>query len=174
MNVILNMSMSLNGMVARENDSTDFLTHGEWLRFVELAHQTHALVWGRRTHEIVRGYGEPVLHGFDGLARIVVSRDPNFPLELGWQVATSPQQALALLTSAGQTQVLLGGGPRLNRAFACTGLINQVIIFMDSVIVGRGIPLFAPEVFDLHLHLLDLKQVHEEIVQLRYQVGSTV
>ena len=170
MNVILNMSMSLNGLVARENNSTDFLTHGEWPMFVELAHQRGALMWGRKTHEIVRGYGEAVLHGFDGIVRIVISRAPNFPLEPDWQLATSPQQALALLTTLGQTQVVLGGGASLNTAFAQAGLIDQIVIFIDSVVVGRGVTIFAPEAFDLHLHLLEIKQVHDEVVQLSYQV----
>jgi len=170
MNVILNMSMSLNGMVARENDSTDFLAHDEWLLFVELARKTGAIVWGRKTHEIIRGYGEQVLHSFDGLVRIVISNDPQFPLEVGWQVATSPQQAIALLTSAGHAQALLGGGASLNAAFARAGLINDVVVNMESVIVGCGVPLFAPQDFDLRLGLLEMKQVRDEVVQLRYQV----
>lgn len=170
MNIILNMSMSLNGMAARENNSTDFLTHGEWLLFVELARQTGAIMWGRKTHEIIRGYGEQVLHGFDGLIRIVISHDPHLPLEPDWQVATSPQQALDILNTTSQTQALLGGGASLNTAFARAGLIDQVIINMDSVIVGRGVSLFAPQTFDLCLHLLEMKQVHDEVVQLRYQV----
>ena len=170
MNIILNMSMSLNGMAARENDSTDFLAHGEWLLFVELARQTGAIVWGRKTHEIIRSYGEQALHSFDGLVRIVISHNPHLFLEPDWQVATSPQQALALLTTLGQTQALLGGGASLNTAFARASLINEIVVNIDSVIVGCGVPLFAPETFDLRLHLLEMKQVHDEVVQLRYQV----
>jgi dihydrofolate reductase len=170
MNLILNMSMSLNGMAARENDSTDFLAHGEWLLFVELARQTGAIVWGRKTHEIIRGYGEQVLQGFDGLVRIVISHDSHLPLEVGWQIATSPQQAIDLLTSASQAQALLGGGASLNTAFARAGLINEVVINMESVIVGCGVPLFASQDFDLRLGLLEMKQVRDEVVQLRYQV----
>ncbi len=58
MNRILHRAISLNGMVARENDDTDFLAHDNWDIFVELAHQTGAMILGRKTHEIVRTYGE--------------------------------------------------------------------------------------------------------------------
>jgi dihydrofolate reductase len=166
------MTATLNGLVARENDSTNCFTHGEWLMFTGLVHETGALIWGRRTHEIVRGYGEAVLNGFDGLTRIVVSHNQNFALEPGWQLATSPQQAFSLLATSGQTQAVLGGGASLNTAFAQEKLINEVVVFMDSVIVGRGVPMFAPAVFDLHLHLLELNKVHEEVVKLRYQVSA--
>jgi dihydrofolate reductase len=170
MKIILNMSMSLNGMAARENDSTDFLAHGEWLLFVELARQTGAIVWGRKTHEIIRGYGEQVLHSFDGLVRVVISNNPHFHVEPGWHIATSPQQALDVLATAGQTQVLLGGGASLNTAFARASLINEVVVNMESVIVGCGVSLFAPQDFDLRLHLLEIKQMGDEVVQLRYRV----
>jgi dihydrofolate reductase len=174
MKVILSMSMSLNGIVARENNSTDFLNHGEWPLFVELARQSGALVWGRKTHEIVRSYGEQVLHGFDGLVRIVMSHDPNLLLEPGWQVATSPQQALAHLGAANQTQAVLAGGASVNTAFACAGLINEAIFNIGSVIAGCGVPLFSPETFDLPLQLIEMKQAGEEIVQLRYAVRQEV
>src|SRR5262245_8154077 len=107
--IILGMSMSVNGMIARENDSTDFLSHGEWPLFMELAHQTGALLWGRKTHEIIRGYGEQVLQSFDGLFRIVISHNPHLRLEPDWQVATSPQQAISLLATAGRSRALLAG-----------------------------------------------------------------
>lgn len=170
MKLLLNMSMSVNGMAARENDSTDFLAR-EWPLFVELARQTGALVWGRRTHELVRGYGQ-ALQLFDGLGRIVVSHNPHLPLEPGWHVATSPQEALDLFAEAGHEQALLGGGATLNASFVHAGLINEVIINMDSVIVGRGVPIFAPQAFEVPLHLLEMKQAGDEIVQLRYEVGS--
>ncbi|HKY54965.1 MAG TPA: dihydrofolate reductase family protein [Anaerolineales bacterium] len=173
MNVILNMSVSVNGIAARKNDSTDFLTHGEWPLLVELAQQTGAILWGRRTHEVVRAaYGEQALHAFDGLVRMVVSHNSQLALEPGWHVATSPQQAVALFTDAGQLQALLAGGPTLNTSFVRARLINEVVLFTDSVIVGRGLPLFAPEPFDLPLHLLEITQVRDEVVRSRYQVRS--
>lgn len=170
MKIILHMAISLKGMVARENDDTDFLSHDNWTIFVALAHQTGALLWGRKTHEIVRTYGEEFIQELDGITRIVISSDSHLKLEPGWHVASSPQEAETLLAAADQEQALLVGGARLNTAFAQAGLIDQVIINLESVIVGCGIPLFAPEAFDLPLQLLEIKHVRDEIIQLHYRV----
>ena len=61
----------------------------------------------------------------------------------------------------------------MNTAFARAGLIDQVIINVESVVVGRGIPLFAPEGFDLRLKLIEMKRMREEIVQLHYEVRKS-
>ncbi len=44
------------------------------------------------------------------------------------------------------------------------------VVNLESVIVGRGIPLFARAMLDLRLRLLDVKQVRQEIVRLHYHV----
>ena len=89
------MAMSLNGMVARDNDDTDFLAHDNWAIFVELAHRTGAMIWGRKTHELVRGYGEQFISDLDRITRIVMSGDPHLGLEPGWNVAGSPRKPLS-------------------------------------------------------------------------------
>jgi len=170
MDVILHMALSLNGMVARDNDDTDFLAPDNWTIFVELAHETGAVIWGRRTHELVRGYGAQYIRDLDGTTRVVVSGNPALDLEPGWQVAGSPEAAVALVAAASRERSLLVGGAALNTAFARAGLIDGVIVNVESVIIGRGIPLFAPETFDLPLRLREVRRVREEIAQLRYDV----
>jgi dihydrofolate reductase len=170
--VILHMAISLDGMVARENDDTDFLAPDNWTIFVELARATGAMIWGRRTHELVRGYGASYIADLDRVERVVVSRDPELALEPGWQRVDSPERAVALLEDAGHERALLVGGAALNTAFARAGLIDEVVINVESVIVGRGIPLFAPATLDLRLHLLGVLRPREEIVQLRYCVRT--
>jgi hypothetical protein len=64
MHVTLNMTTSLNGVAARENDSTDIFQRGEWVMFMEMARKSGALIWGRRVHEVVRGYGVQALAAF--------------------------------------------------------------------------------------------------------------
>ena len=172
MDTILNMSTSLNGIAARENNSTGFLTHGEWPMFTGLVSKTGALVWGRKTHEIVRGYGEQVMLGFADVAGIVLSRDASFAVEPGWKVATSPQHALELLEAAGHKQAVLGGGGTVNSAFARAGLINHVIFYIDSIVVGNGYPVFAAEPFELPLQLESVDKAGDEVIEVKYRVAK--
>jgi dihydrofolate reductase len=168
--ITLHMSASLNGFIARPNDDTDFLAHDNWVIFVELARRTGAAIWGRKTHEVVRSYGPQFFQELAGLPCVVLSRDPQFPVEPGFLVATTPGQALERLRQAGCTQALLVGGADVNTAFVDAGLVDTVILNFQAVLVGEGIPLFAPAAFDLPLQLEAIERIRPDIVQLRYQV----
>ncbi len=112
MKVILHMAISVNGMIARENDDTDFLSHDNWVIFVELARQTGAMIWGRKTYEVVRSYGPSFLEDLNPVRKVVVSSDPDFTVEAGWEIAHSPQQALESLEEQQVPEVILVGGAR--------------------------------------------------------------
>jgi riboflavin biosynthesis pyrimidine reductase len=40
--------------------------------------------------------------------------------------------------------MLLAGGAKLNTAFTSAGFVDQVILDLESVIIGQGISLFGP------------------------------
>ena len=71
MNVTLWMAMSMNGIVARENQSEDFLSSSDWELFLELVRSSDALIWGRVTHEL---FERRVRSEFQELPIIVVTR----------------------------------------------------------------------------------------------------
>lgn len=170
MKVTLHMSMSVNAVIAREDDRCDFLAPENWQMLVELAHEAGAVVWGRRTHEVVRGYGGSFLTDLDGLTRIVLTSAADPQLEAGWEVARTPHEALARVAKAGGSHLLVVGGASVNSAFASAGLIDDVILNVESVIIGNGRPLFAPAEFDIPLLLAGMERVRDEIIQLHYKV----
>jgi hypothetical protein len=51
-----------------------------------------------------------------------------------------------------------------------TRYIDMVILNLQSVIICQGIALFAPQEFELPLHLEASERVYNEIVQLHYRV----
>ncbi len=67
--------------------------------------------------------------------------------------------------------MVLTGGSTNNTAFAKQKLINELLLDVQSIIVGKGISLFAPGDFDLNLELLQVKKINPEIIQLHYKVA---
>jgi len=47
---------------------------------------------------------------------------------------------------------------------------RAVILNLQAVLVGEGIPLFAPAAFDLPLALETIERIRDDIVQLHYRV----
>jgi len=172
MKVILFMSMSVNGFIARENREEDFLSEDNYQTFVELANKTGCAVWGRRTHETIRTYGDEAFEQIKDVKKIVISQNSDFQVEDDIELVTSPKEALEKLEQQGFKEVILTGGSTLNSFFAKENLIDEIIFNVQAVIVGKGIPVFCPEDFDLNLKLKEINKISENITQLHYVVNK--
>jgi riboflavin biosynthesis pyrimidine reductase len=169
MRVTLFMAMSLNGIIARPNNDGDFITHQNWITFVQLCKEKGCVIWGRNTQEVRKGWEPQYFEDLKGVTKVVISEDENYDPGEGFLKEKSPKDALQKLTELGFSEVLLSGGSTLNNSFAKEGLINEVIINIEPIIVGTGIPLFRPDVFDLKLEFSSVEH-HEKIIMLKYLV----
>lgn len=171
MHITLFMATSVNGMIARPDYREDFLSVQNWDSFLDCARRTGSIIWGRRTHEKVRAWGSQYFAQMIGLHNIVVSTDSSFRAEEeGFEAATSPRDGIEKLSARGHTQATLAGGAILNSSFAREGLIDAVVLNVESVIIARGIPLLASDDIDLPLKLVETERISDRIVQLRYTV----
>ena len=164
------MAMSLNAMVAREDQSEDFLSLTDWELFLELVRDADALVWGRVTHEL---FIAQVRRLFPALPVAVLTRDPAFTVDDGTVRAGSPEEAVAALAARGAATVLLAGGPQVNGAFSRAGLVDEVVVAVEPVIVARGIPLVTGDGPDLRLELVAVDDQRQPTVRLHYRVIRT-
>jgi len=65
---------------------------------------------------------------------------------------------------------LLIGGSSLNTAFAKENLIDEIILNIEPIIIGKGIPLFSIDDFDLPLELISTEKNNSGIVTIYYKV----
>lgn len=170
MKVTLYMAISANGFIARENGDEDFLSHENWNKFCGLANTYKNFIVGRKTYEAVKNWKDG--YGFDDLnvEKVVISQDASYVLDASYTLATSPQDALAKLKEKGFQETLLTGGSALNTAFAKAGLIDEIILNIEPVIVGKGIPLFSPDEFELPIELVATSKSDAGIVTVHYKV----
>lgn len=162
--------MSLNGFIARENNEEDFISHDCWLAWLEALRENGCMIFGRKTYQIVKGWDKQYIEDLKGTKVIVVSANPDYIVGEGFDMAQSPQTALDKLEKSGFKSTVLTGGSTLNSSFAKLDLIDEVILNVEPVIIGRGIPVFNPDVFDLKLELVEMNQSKGKTIQLRYRV----
>ena len=170
MRVILWMAMSLNGIIARENNEEDFISHDSWLEWIKWVRKNRCVIWGRKTHEVVKGWDKQYLEDLKGVKVVVVSVDKSYKVGEGFELANSPKEALERLEKDGFETAVITGGATLNSSFAKAGLIDEVVLNVEPVIIGKGIPLFSPEIFDLKLQLVGTEKLNGGIVQFHYKV----
>lgn len=173
MKVILSMAVSANGIIAAKEGSEDFLSNDNWTQFVKLAHKIGCFIWGRKTYDAVSKWEGDYLSDLKDVRKIIISRSAVELME-GFTLANSPEDALRRLEADGFKQALITGGSKLNSEFAKRGLIDEVIFDINPYILGEGIPIFAPDNFEMKLELLGVEKVGQELVELRYKVKKSI
>ena len=170
--VVLDMVISPNGFIAREDGNEDWLPSEGWDEFVADAKQYDNIVMGRETYEqVTRRYKD---YNFDSVPvahKLIVTQNQNFTAPDGYTVVHSPEAAMAYLKKANiQTLFLIGGGV-LNAAFAKRGLISYVRLTVTPHVIGKGRPFLAHDDFEFALTLLDVQRLSLGRVRLSYKVN---
>lgn len=171
MKTTLYMAISANGIIATESGNEDFLSHQNWEMFCDLAREFGNFIVGRKTYEAVKKWSDG--YNFDdlvGVEKIIISQSKDYDLGEGYTLACSPQEALRKLSDKGFAKALVTGGAKINSEFAKENLLDEIMLNIEPVLVGKGIPLFAPQDFEMKTKLMSVKQSESGIVTLKYGV----
>ncbi len=166
MKTILYMSMTANGMIAKENDDTSWVSPAEWQSFRSMIKKAGNMILGRRTYEVMLRNNE-----FEKLGKVkvvVVSQT----LKAGRRITLikSPREALTYLQRQGFSTALICGGGKLNSSFMKEKLIDEIYLDIGPIILGTGIKLFADAEFEAELQLTGIKKLSKDEVQLHYKM----
>src|SRR5690606_9041073 len=71
---------------------------------------------------------------------------------------------------AGKKNIWVVGGGELAAQFYDAGLLDELIVQVGSVTLGKGKPLFPRRVFSPVLHLVSVRHMSPGMVELRYEV----
>ena len=160
--------MSLNGMIAKTNDNTSWITPEEWNSYSSTVRKAGALIVGRRTYNILTK--QPEFKEFKNVKLVVVSKKQNPELvNDSHLIAESPEKALELLKDF--KEIIVAGGGILDNSFIEKNLVDEVYIDIEPIILTKGIPLFAGEkIIEINLKLIGQKKISENEIQLHYKI----
>lgn len=166
------IATSLDGYIAREDGGLD------WLESAEEDHcygafmaDIDGIVMGRRTFETALGfdpwpYDRPLVVLGTTLHREAI------PARVGERVvvARSVAEALDHAQAAGWRRAYVDGGATI-RAFLAAGAIADMVLTRVPVLLGRGLPLFGPEMADVPLIHVATRAFASGLVQSHYRVA---
>ena len=169
MKVVLYMAITANGMIAKEDDNTSFVSDVEWESFNNLSKEMGNYVMGRKTYEV-----SLLDNAFPYPDRLnVVMTNQNIENKWGDNVIftnKSPKEILKLLEEKGFETTFVGGGGKINTSFLKENLVDEIYLDIEPILLGKGIKLFADSDFELKLELINIKKLSENEVQLHYKV----
>jgi dihydrofolate reductase len=175
------IATSLDGFIARRDGSIDWLNEahalvpkGEDCGFQAFMDSVDALIMGRKTYEQVLSFGE---WPYGQTTVVVLSHNPiSIPSHLPDTVthsSESPHALLERLAAEGVQHVYVDGGSTI-QGFLAESLIDEITITRIPVVLGDGIPLFAPTEKDIKLTHVSTTAYDFGFVQTTYLVEKDV
>ena len=165
------VGVSVDGFLARPDHTFDFLPDGggEDHGYTEFFASVDALVIGRKTYQVVLGFGS---WAYGTKPVFVLSTKTLAPAPEGAVVERltgEPADIWAQLEARGFRHLYVDGGETIQR-FLRAGLIQRLVVTRVPVLIGEGIPLFGPTGHDIALKHVATRQVAGGLVQSEYEV----
>ncbi len=171
MKVILYIATSINGLITRGKDDSDWVTETDWKQFSQLMKECGIMVMGRRTYEIF-GDDFPCAGAINvvmtGNKKLLAQKTPENVIFTD----KSPKQVIQMAEKKGFEKLMLIGGMTLNTSFLKENLVNEIWLSIHPLLIGEGLRIM--DTFDCFKKLtrLGVKKLDEGLVQIRYQFNK--
>jgi dihydrofolate reductase len=168
--VVYYVACSLDGYIATADGGVEWLApfhgQGDDYGYAEFYSSVESLLMGSGTYEFALTqdpWPSPDKPSWVFTQRELPVAHPNVTL-----ASDDPGQVVESLKARGLERAWLMGGGELAASFRTRGLISRYMIFVVPVLLGAGIPLFAPTTGSEALKLVDAKPHASGIVELNY------
>ena len=161
--VTLMMAISADGKIAKDKNQLANWTSPEDKKIFIAESKKHGVVMmGENTFNTF-------LSPLPSRLNVVFSENPKSDYDNVKYVSGEPEKALMELEKMGYKSALLGGGCFLNSLFLKNKLISEIILTVEPVIFGTGLPLFDCET-TAKLELKSLEKINEHSFVIKYEV----
>ena len=177
------LSVSMDGFAAAPDGSLDWVTIDDELHehFNQEAREVGGFLYGRRMYELMSAYwpaaesdpaATPVMRDFGGIwtatPKVVFSRTLG---EVGWNsrlVSGDAVEEVARLKAEPGFDMDVSG-PTLAGSLLRAGLVDEIRVYVQPVVLGAGLPFFPPMDAPIVTGLVETRIFGSGVVLLRYE-----
>lgn len=161
--------MTLDGIIAKDKyQNADWTSKADKKAFIAETKKHGAIIFGETTFQAI---GRPL----PGRLNLVLTMHPE---KFQDQTKTgslefasgAPEKIKKFLVDKGFKSAVLGGGAATNAAFLAAGVVDEILITVEPKVFGRGLNFTEGEDLDLNLELVEVKELGDDAVQIRYKV----
>lgn len=183
------MHISLDGFVAGPNGEMDWIKVDEEIfdHVGKRVSEGDTALYGRVTFEMMEGYWPTAADQPDASKHDIehskwYSKVHKVVLSKTMKDSTSPKTKIIRdnlvdkiheLKRSGDADILVFGSPRATHSLIKENLIDGYWLFVNPVVLGRGIPLFVDVKDKTNLKLLNSHRFTNGVVELSYVVNPT-
>jgi dihydrofolate reductase len=176
---------SLDGFVAGPNGDLEWFENaGEHLDFVnELTNGADALLMGRISHQMLDSYWPSAKDAaeakqneiaysnwYNKATKYVISKTQNrSQVNNTSYISNNIKEAIVAIKNQKGDNILIFGSPSIFQLLSSFKLIDEYWVFVNPILFGTGIPLFASMNEKIKLNLLEIKKISNGEVALHYE-----
>lgn len=178
--ITIEMACSINGIIAEEGGSEDFLSERGWEIMLELLENYDVLIWGRKTWDNILSWGDDYINDLKNINIIVLSNQISDKLKenikkykekVNVNYCASVKDCLKLCDDLEYNKLFISGGAKINTVFMKENIVDEIILNYNPVVLNRGIQLFDENSFFKNkLKLIKVINEKDDIVQIHYKV----
>ena len=169
--ITVEMACSINGLIATEDGSEDFLSFRGWEIMLEFLQEYEVLIWGRKTWDNIVSWGEEYINDLKEINIIILSATKNTQNEFSnVTYCNSIETCLEVCKNLKYEKLFISGGATINNAFMEKGIVDNIILNYNPFVLNKGIPLFKGNYFENKLKLEKIVKEKDDIVQVHYSV----
>lgn len=165
--VCLFIATSLDGYIAREDESIDWLFSDQDYGYETFYEEVDTIVLGRHTWDKLKELGD---YPYEGKKGIVLCSDSAGQTDPYVTFITEPIETWLprIKKEPGGTIWLMGGSKLVDECLQA-GLVDEITLSIHPILLGHGIPLFRGKQPEAALELVSSKAYHTGLVQLVYR-----
>ena len=174
-NVILYTAVSIDGFIARENGDVDWLPSSDNINnddheYASFYQSIDTTLMGRKTYQQILSFDCDF--PYPDKINYVFTHEPQESNQFVHFVNDDVNGFVNRLKEQAGQDIWLIGGRQLNATLLNAHLIDELILTIIPIILGKGIHLFGVEAIEQHFEYVNTKTLPNGYVQIRYTKQS--
>ncbi len=173
MNITYYVATSIDGFIARSDDSIDWLPQpelgGEDYGYTVFYQSIDVLIMGRKTYQQILSFGD---WPYPDKPTYVLSSSSLMIDRGDVKIVTAINQLIDELNQHGYKHIWLVGGGTTAGVLLDNQLIDRVIQTIVPIALGEGIPLFVGHTIEREAQIENTCQFADGLVQISYRMNN--
>lgn len=163
---ILFIASSLDGYIARENGDIDWLPENTASGYDKFYKTIDTVVLGKKTYDQVLTFGA---YPYQDKKSFVFTKKNNQTKDENIEFVSDVDKFVKDIISNSGKNIWLVGGAEIISSFVNHGFVDEIILSIIPVVLGKGIPLFKNIEKETKLKLVKTTN-YDNLVELQYKV----
>jgi len=164
--IILFIASSLDGYIARGNGDVDWLPENTPSGYGDFIKSVDTVVMGKKTYDQVLTFGD---YPYKDKKSYVFTRNNEYSKDEHTEFVHDVDRLVKNILSDSGTNIWLIGGAEIISAFVNLGFVDEIIISIIPIVLGKGIPLFKDIEKEVKLELIKTTD-YDTLVELHYKI----